>query len=50
MVFYEFEEIANIAMLCFLMGLGIAVFIGAVLVYLAVCEFLETFYMEGGND
>ena len=44
------HEIANIAMLCFLMGLGIAVFIGAVLVYLAICEFLETFYMEGGND
>lgn len=43
---FEMEEIANIAMLCFLMGVGIAVFIGVVFAYLAACEFLETFYLD----
>jgi hypothetical protein len=47
---YEFEEIANIAMICFLLGVGVAVFIGIVFAYLAVCEFFEMFYTEGWDD
>jgi len=39
-------DLANIAMICFLMGLGIVVFVGIAFAYLAVMEFLETFYLD----
>lgn len=41
---FEFEDIANIAMLCFLMGIGVAAFLGFVFIYIAASEFLDTFY------
>lgn len=39
-------DLANIAMICFLMGLGIVTFVGIAFAYLAVMEFLETFYLD----
>jgi H+/gluconate symporter-like permease len=47
---FEVEEIANIAMICLLMGLGIFAFIGIVSVYFVATEFFETFYTEGWDD
>jgi len=40
------SDLANIALLCFLMGVGIVTFIGIALGYLVVMEFLETFYFK----
>lgn len=39
-------DLLNIAMICFLMGLGIVTFVGIAFAYLAVMEFLETFYLD----
>lgn len=47
---FEIEEIANIAMICFVAGLSIVVFIGIVVFYFVACEFFETFYTEGWDD
>ena len=40
------SDVGNIALICFLMGVGIAAFIGIIFVYLAVTEFLETWYLK----
>jgi hypothetical protein len=40
------SDLANIALICFLMGVGIVTFIGIALGYLVVMEFLETFYFK----
>lgn len=40
------SDLANIALICFLMGVGIVVFIGIAFVYLAVMEFLETWCLK----
>ena len=40
------NDLMNIALICFLMGVGIAAFIGIAIGYLVVMEFLETFYLE----
>ena len=40
------SDLANIALICFLMGIGIVAFIGIAFAYLAVMEFLETFYLD----
>ena len=40
------SDLANIALICLLMGVGIVVFIGIALGYLVVMEFLETFYFK----
>ena len=50
MIFYEFEELANIAMLCLLMGVGIFMFIGMIVFYFIACEFFETCYLETRDD
>ena len=39
-------DIANIALICLLMGLGIVMFIGIIAAYLVVMEFIETWYLE----
>ena len=41
-----FEDLANIAMLCFLMGVGVVLFLGIIFAYIAASEFLETLYLE----
>jgi len=40
------SDLANIALICLLMGVGIVMFIGIALTYLVVMEFLETFYFK----
>lgn len=40
------SDLANITMICFLMGVGIVAFIGIIFAYLVVMEFLETFYLD----
>ena len=40
------SDLANIALICLLMGVGIVMFIGIALGYLVVMEFLETFYFK----
>lgn len=40
------SDLANIGLLCLLMGVGIATFIGIIFAYIAIMEFLETFYLE----
>jgi hypothetical protein len=40
------SDLANIGLICLLMGVGVVVFIGIALAYLAVSEFLETFYLD----
>jgi hypothetical protein len=40
------SDLANIALICFLMGVGIITFVGIVLGYLVVMEFLETVYFK----
>jgi hypothetical protein len=40
------SDLSNIALLCFLMGVGIITIVGVVLGYLVVMEFLETFYFK----
>lgn len=47
---FEIEEIANIAMICLVMGAGIFTFIGLIVFYFVACEFFETFYTEGWDD
>lgn len=37
-------DLANIAMVCLLMGVGIAVFVGIVFLYMAGLAILESFY------
>ena len=43
------EDIANIALICFLMGVGISTFLAIIAVYLVAYEFMEGWYF-GGND
>jgi hypothetical protein len=40
------SDLANIGLICLLMGVGIVVFIGIIFVYLAVNEFLETWLLK----
>jgi hypothetical protein len=40
------SDLANIGLICLLMGIGIVTFIGIAIGYLVVMEFLETFYLE----
>lgn len=40
------SDLANIGLICLLMGVGVVAFIGIAFAYLAVMEFLETFYLE----
>ena len=40
------DDLMNIALICFLMGIGIVIFIAIAFIYLAVMEFLETFYLN----
>lgn len=40
------SDLANIGLICFLMGIGIVAFLGIAIGYLLVMEFLETFYLE----
>lgn len=40
------SDLANIGLICFLMGIGVIAFIGIALAYLVVMEFLETFYLD----
>jgi len=40
------SDLANIGLICLLMGVGVVVFIGIIFTYLAVNEFIETWYME----
>jgi hypothetical protein len=39
-------DLANIGLICLLMGVGAVTFIGIALAYLVVMEFLETFYLD----
>jgi hypothetical protein len=39
-------DLANIGLICLLMGVGIVVFIGIIFVYLAANEFLETWLLK----
>jgi len=39
------SDLANIGLICLLMGIGIVTFIVIAVVYLMVMEFLETFYL-----
>lgn len=39
------SDLANIGLICLLMGIGIVTFIVIALGYLLVMEFLETFYL-----
>lgn len=39
-------DLANIALICLLMGVGIITFLGVIAVYIAVMEVLETWYLE----
>ena len=40
------SDLANIGLICLLMGVGVVVFIGIALAYLAVNEFIETWYLK----
>ena len=40
------SDLANIGLICLLMGIGIVAFIGIALAYLVVMEFIETFYLD----
>lgn len=40
------SDLANIALLCLLMGVGVVAFIGIAFAYLAVLEIFETWYLE----
>ena len=40
------SDLANIGLLCLLMGVGIVTFIGIALGYLVVMEFIETVYLK----
>ena len=39
------SDLANIGLICLLMGIGIVTFIVIALGYLVLMEFLETFYL-----
>ena len=39
------SDLANIGLICLLMGVGIATFLIIIFAYLAITEFLETFYL-----
>ena len=40
------SDLANIGLICLLMGVGIVMFIGIIFVYLAANEFLETWLLK----
>jgi len=40
------SDLANIGLICLLMGVGIVTFIALIFVYLAVTEFLETWLLK----
>ena len=40
------SDLANIGLICLLMGVGIVVFIGIIFIYLAANEFLETWLLK----
>ena len=40
------SDLANIGLICLLMGVGIVTFIALIFVYLVVNEFIETWYLE----
>jgi hypothetical protein len=40
------SDLANIGLICLLMGVGIVAFIAVALGYLVLMEFLETFYLD----
>ena len=40
------SDLANIALICFLMGVGVVMFVAIILVYLALGEIFETWYLE----
>jgi len=40
------SDLANIGLICLLMGVGIVTFLVVAFGYLAITEFLETFYFE----
>lgn len=40
------SDLANIGLICLLMGVGIVMFIGIALAYLVVMEFIETWYLK----
>ena len=39
------SDLANIGLICLLMGIGVVTFIVVALGYLLVMEFIETFYL-----
>lgn len=40
------SDLANIGLICLLMGVGIVTFIALIFAYLAVTEFLETWLLK----
>lgn len=40
------SDLANIGLICLLMGVGVLAFLGIIAGYLVVNEFLETWYLE----
>jgi hypothetical protein len=40
------SDLANIGLICLLMGVGIVLFIGIAFAYLAAMEFIETWYLK----
>ena len=40
------SDLANIGLICLLMGVGVVAFIGIIFAYLAVNEFIETWYLK----
>ena len=40
------SDLANIGLICLLMGVGVIAFLGIIAAYLVVNEFIETWYME----
>jgi len=40
------SDLANIGLICLLMGVGVIAFLGIIAVYLIANEFIETWYME----
>ena len=40
------SDLMNIGLICLVMGVGVVTFIALIFAYLAVTEFLETFYFE----
>lgn len=40
------SDLVNIALICLLIGVGIATFLVVIFAYIAITEFLENFYLE----